>query len=62
MEPGEACNGNNRRGPISEPLYPWLWVFVGDCARSCPREDRMTGGKRIIQTAGLKEISSPRSL
>ena len=62
LQASESRDGNSGSGSVSEPLYPRLWVFVRDCARSRPGDDRMTGGKRIIQAAGLEEISSARSL
>ena len=58
LEAGESCNGNCGSGSVSEPLYPRFWVFVRDGAGSCPSDDRMTGGKRIIQSAGLEKISA----
>jgi hypothetical protein len=45
LQAGEARDRHSRRGPISEPLHPWLGVFVRNCAGSGPRDDRMAGGK-----------------
>ena len=62
LEASESCDGNSGSGSVSQPLYPRFWVFMRDCARSCPGDDRMTGGKRIIQAAGLEETFLDRSL
>jgi len=62
LQTSESRHRNGRCGSVSEPLYPRLRVFVRNCAGGGPRDDRMAGGERIIQAAGLKEMSLTRSL
>ena len=45
LQTAESRHRNSGSGSVSEPLYPRLWVFVRNCAGSCPRDDRMAGGK-----------------